>query len=57
MKTFMLKMSAYTVDIARDPAKAIKEISDPILDLLNIKVEEFDKRLKLNMAGKQECTA
>jgi hypothetical protein len=33
----------YTVNIAKDPAGAIKVISDPILELIKVKVEDFEE--------------
>jgi chromosome segregation ATPase len=43
MKEQMEKITLYSIDIARDPSTAIKLICDPILDLLNIKVEDFEE--------------
>lgn len=41
----MNKMQMYSIDIARNPAKAIKAISDPLLELLNAKIEDFQEQL------------
>mmetsp|Transcript_37836 Transcript_37836/g.36264 ORF Transcript_37836/g.36264 Transcript_37836/m.36264 type:complete len:89 (+) Transcript_37836:951-1217(+) len=54
MKRQMEKLTMYNVDIASDPARAIKLISDPILKLQNIKVEDFEEQLKANMAQKKD---
>ena len=37
----MDKLTRYSIDIARDPASALKKICDPILELLNVKVDDF----------------
>lgn len=42
MKEQMEKITLYGINVARDPSKAIKLISDPMLELLNIKVEDFE---------------
>jgi hypothetical protein len=34
-------MTIYNIDVAHDPSKAIKEISDPIMTLLNVKIEAY----------------
>jgi hypothetical protein len=39
----MKKINMYSIDIAKDPAKAIQRICDPIYDLLNVKVEDYEK--------------
>ena len=44
----MQKLTNYSIDIARDPANALKRICDPILELLNVKVEDFQEQLKEN---------
>ncbi len=49
----MEKITIYGIDIASDPSTAIKLICDPLLDLLNVKVEDFEEQLKVNMAKKQ----
>jgi hypothetical protein len=41
MKEEMHKVSLYSINIANDPASAIKKLSDPILDLMNAKVEDY----------------
>jgi hypothetical protein len=56
MREQMRKLQIYTIDIAKDPATAIKMISDPILELLNLKIEGFEEELKENMAKKKELT-
>lgn len=50
MKKEMDHINNYSIDIAKDPAKAIQRISDPILELLNAKVEHFEDSLKENLA-------
>lgn len=55
MKNEMEKINNYSIDIARDPARAIQRISDPILDLLNAKVEDFTDTLKSNMGTKKQA--
>jgi hypothetical protein len=48
MKKEMEKVALYSIDIANDPSKAIKRISDPILKLLDVKVEDFQDQLMVN---------
>ena len=40
MKDEMRRISGLSINIAKDPANAIMQISDPILDLLNLKVDD-----------------
>jgi hypothetical protein len=50
MKVKMDRINGYSIDIARDPARAIQRISDPILAVLNVKVEEYEQILKDNLS-------
>ncbi|CDW82160.1 UNKNOWN [Stylonychia lemnae] len=56
MKNEMDRIHNYSIDIAKDPAKAIQRISDPILDLLNAKIEGYGEDLKSNLAEKKKAT-
>jgi len=40
MKEDMERVNNYTINMAQNPAKAVQQISDPILSLLNEKVED-----------------
>ncbi len=51
MKKEMERINNYSIDVARDPAKAIQSISDPILNLLNAKVEVYTENLKETMSS------
>ncbi len=37
----MTKISNYSIDMSNNPALAIQKISDPILELMNIKMDDF----------------
>jgi hypothetical protein len=41
MKGEMRKVNNYSIDVAKNPAAAIMKISDPILELLNYKVDDY----------------
>ena len=43
MKSEMEKINNYSIDISKDPARAIQRISDPVLELLNLKVEDYEE--------------
>ena len=53
MKYEMKQVQLYSIDIAKDPVKAIQKICDPILDLINVKVEDYEAQLKENMLNKK----
>eukprot|EP00347_Sterkiella_histriomuscorum_P013604 403364082 len=53
MKEEMDRINNYSIDIARDPASAIQRISDPILDVMNLQIEDYQEDLKTNLAQKK----
>ena len=50
----MKRLNTLSIDIAKNPAQAIQNISDPILEVLNAKVEEYEVELKDNNAKKKQ---
>ena len=42
MRKEILKVNSYSIDMSNNPAQAIQKISDPILELMNLKVEDFE---------------
>ena len=42
----MEKLQKMQVNIASDPAKAAKELSDPVLKLMDTKIEHFEDEIK-----------
>ncbi len=50
----MARLNNYSIDMANNPAQAIKRISDPILELLNLKVDDFEQQLKDNLQDKKD---
>ena len=42
----MEKLQKMSINIASDPAKAIQQISDPILKLIEAKTENYESELK-----------
>ena len=42
----MANISKMSINISSDPAKAIQQISDPILKLIEAKTENYDAELK-----------
>ena len=50
----MARINNYSIDIARDPAKAIQRICDPILAVLNAQVDATTEELKGNLAAKKQ---
>ena len=55
MKSEMEKINNYSIDISKDPARAIQRISDPVLELLNLKVEDYEEQLKENLAQNKKA--
>ncbi len=49
----MQRLNNYSIDIARNPAAAIQKISDPILNLINAKIDEYVKILIENLGVKK----
>ena len=46
MKTKMTKLKKMSINVSKDPAKAIAELSNPILKLIEAKTENYDDELK-----------
>ncbi len=42
MRNEMQRINSYSIDMSTNPSQAIQKISDPILELLNLKVEECE---------------
>lgn len=41
MRAEMTRINNYSIDMSNNPAQAIQKISDPILQLLNLKIDDF----------------
>ena len=54
MKAEMERINNYSIDVARDPVRAIQRICDPILDVLNAQVDVTTEELKQNLAAKKQ---
>lgn len=54
MKAEMIRINNYSIDIARNPAAAIERISNPILELLNTKIDEYILTLTVNLSNKRQ---
>lgn len=50
----MIRINNYSIDIARNPAAAIERISNPILELLNTKIDEYILTLTVNLSNKRQ---
>ena len=50
----MTKISNYSIDMSNNPALAIQKISDPILELMNIKMDDFQQQLAKELSLKKE---
>ena len=46
MKGKMEKLQKMSINVAADPAKAIQQISDPILKLIEAKTDNYEAELK-----------
>jgi len=49
----MMRINNYSIDIARNPAAAIERISNPIVELLNTKIDEYILTLTVNLSNKR----
>lgn len=54
MKVEMIRINNYSIDISRNPAAAIERISNPILELLNTKIDEYILTLTVNLTNKRQ---
>ena len=41
MRAEMTRINTYSIDMSKNPAQAIQKISDPILQLMNLKIDDF----------------
>jgi len=41
MRAEMTRINTYSIDMSNNPAQAIQKISDPILQLMNLKIDDF----------------
>ena len=57
MRIEMQRINSYSIDMSTNPSQAIQKISDPILELLNLKVEECEQKLTEYLIRKKEADA
>ena len=46
IQSYMENIQKMSINISQDPAKAIQQISDPILKLIEAKTDNYDGELK-----------
>lgn len=53
MRQEITRITNYSIDMATNPAMAIQKISDPILEVLNLRVEDYESQLQDNLSMKK----
>ena len=51
----MIRINNYSIDMSNNPAQAIQKISDPILELMNIKMDDYQQKLAYELSLKKEA--
>ncbi|TNV83239.1 hypothetical protein FGO68_gene4856 [Halteria grandinella] len=55
MREEMVRINNYNIDMSSNPAQAIQKISDPILEVLNLRVDNYEQQLIENLQRKKDA--